>query len=135
MAGDEGRTLDLGLEHSRGNGCEVADARVARRLLGAGMSRQVDGDHAMAANEIRQEFDPVPGRAGEPVQEKKRLALAAAVVVDRDPAGHQVFRLQPGQVRCGRHAGRVSSEDYVDSGGAGPLIPATKDERAMSEPA
>jgi hypothetical protein len=99
------------------------------------MARRVDGDHAMALKQVRQQLDPVPGRAGEPVQKKERLAFSAGVVVDRDPGNYQVFRLQPGQVRCGRHAGRVSSEDYVDSGGAGPLIPATNDERARSEPA
>jgi hypothetical protein len=135
VSGDECRASDLGLEHRRRHGREVVDARAARGLPGAGVSRQVDRDHAMAPNEIRQQLDPVPGRAGEPVQEEKRLTRSAGVVVDRDPGDHQVFRLQPGQVRCGRHARRVSSEDYVDSGGAGPLIPATKDERAMSEPA
>ena len=76
MAGDERRTLDLSLEHRSGDGREVADTRPVWRLCGAGMPGQVDGDHAMALKQIRQQLDPVPGRAGQPVQEQERLALS-----------------------------------------------------------
>ena len=98
------------------------------------MPGQVDGNHAMALEQIRQQLDPVPGRAGEPVQEQERFALSAGVVVDRDPAGDQVFGSSPA-----KFVAAVMRAEYppmtMSMSGRGPVDSATNDERAMSEPA
>jgi hypothetical protein len=77
---------------------------------------QIDRKDAVALQQLRQQLDPVPGRAGEPVEQEQRLSLPADVVPQRPRAPR--FK-----VRCGRHPGRVSSDDHGNLGAAGPLIP------------
>ena len=62
---------------------------------GAGVTGEVDRDHAVAPNELRQHLDPVPRRAAEPVDEQHRLALTADVVLDRARAPGLEASLQP----------------------------------------
>jgi hypothetical protein len=91
------------------------------------MPGQIDSQDAVAPQQSRHQLDPVPGRTGESVEQQQRVSLTADVVPHRTK--------EPGlKVRCSRHVGRVSSDDYGDSGAVGPLIP-TNTKRAMSEPA
>ena len=104
-----------------------------RRLSAAvpdpAVTGQVEREHAVALHQVRQQLDPVSRRAGQPVEQEQRLAAPADVVPNRPRASCA------SKVRCSRHPRTVSSDDHGNFGGAGPLIPANDNERAMSEPA
>ena len=95
VARDDGGTGLLCLEHGSRDSREVGGRGAARQRSGASVARQIERDHPVALHQVRQQLDPVSGRAGEPMEEEQRLTLRRRRNTAPTPASWPEGSLQP----------------------------------------